>query len=102
MENQYLFNSEHRELKPWGKKSSSSKDDKKSPFAGFIVGCVLIAFALPMVWMNERKQVKIYKLIDNARTSAIPEAPATEPSDNDNFKLIHTSAHTSTDAPSED
>jgi len=55
-----------------------------------------------MVWMNERKQVKIYKLIEKARTSCIPEVPATEVSENDNFKLIHTSAHTATQSPSED
>jgi hypothetical protein len=83
-------------------RGSSSGKDKESPFGAFIIGCILIGFALPMVWMNERKQVKIYKLIEKARTSCIPEVPATEVSENDNFKLIHTSAHTATQSPSED
>ena len=85
-----------------GRGRSGSGKSEDSPFATFIVGCVLIGLALPMVWMNERKQVKIYKLIEKARKSCIPNAPATEVSENDNFKLVHTSAHTSTQKPTED
>ena len=55
-----------------------------------------------MVWMNERKQVKIYKLISRARDSAVPNAPTGEVISNDNFKLIHTSAATTTEEPVDD
>jgi len=40
-------------------KASKGKKSKKSVFGEFISGCVMICFAIPMVWMNERKQVKI-------------------------------------------
>ena len=65
----------------------------------FIVGLFLIGFALPMVWMNERKQVKIFKVIEKARKACIPNVPSKEVSQNDNFKLVHTSGHTSTHGP---
>jgi hypothetical protein len=55
-----------------------------------------------MVWMNERKQVKIFKLIARARKLAVPNAPSGEVISNDNFKLIHTSAETTTQKPIED
>ena len=77
---------------------SSDKNDDMS-FGMFILGCFLIGLALPMVWMNERKQVKIFKLIEKARKSAIPDAPSGEVSQNDNFKLVHTSATTTTQEP---
>jgi len=42
-----------------GKPSKGKKTKKGGPFGEFISGCVMICFAIPMVWMNERKQVKI-------------------------------------------
>ena len=57
----------------------------------------MIGLALPMVWMNERKQVKIYKLIERARELALANAPTGEVISEDNFKLIHTSATTTTE-----
>jgi len=59
----------------------------------------MIGFALPIVWMNERKQVKIYKLIDRARNDAISISSPKSVSDGDNFKLVHTSGDTSTQEP---
>ncbi len=40
-----------------GKRARFSRGGKKKggPFDEFLLGCFLIAFALPMVWMNERK-----------------------------------------------
>lgn len=95
----------HRELRPGSGssvRSSSSSGKKDSPFGGFILGCILIGLALPMVWMNERKQVKIYKLIEKARELAVANAPSGEVISNYNFKLIHTSATTTTEAPIDD
>jgi hypothetical protein len=30
---------------------------------GFFLGCIMIAIALPMVWMNERRSVKTFEVI---------------------------------------
>jgi hypothetical protein len=62
----------------------------------------MIGFALPMVWMNERKEVKIYKLIEKTRKDCIPDVPNGEVSSNDNLKLIHTTGKTTTDKPTQD
>jgi len=35
-------------------------------FGGFIAGVLMICIALPMVWMNERREVHQYKLIKAA------------------------------------
>lgn len=40
-------------------KGKKTKKGKGGPFGEFMSGCVMICFAIPMVWMNERKQVKI-------------------------------------------
>ena len=69
--------------------SSSGKKDKESPFASFALGVVLICFALPMVWMNERKDVKIYKVVGKAR-EAYKESDSESLMDNLNFELVHT------------
>ena len=52
--------------------------------------------------MNERKAVKIYKVIAKARELAIANAPSGEVISNYNFKLIHTSATTTTEQPVDD
>ena len=33
----------------------------------FVIGVIFICLAIPMVWFNERKQVKIYQLIMKAK-----------------------------------
>jgi len=43
-----------------GGSSSRSKDNEGGEF---FAGVILIVFALPMVWMNERKDVKYYEVI---------------------------------------
>ena len=48
-------------------KSATKKTKGGGIFGEFILGLILIGFALPMVWMNERKQVKIYKVLDKGR-----------------------------------
>ena len=47
--------------------NNPNKNEVTSPFGEFLLGCFLIGFALPMIWMNERKQVKIYKTIEQAK-----------------------------------
>jgi len=48
----------------------------------------MICFAYPMVWMNERKLVKIYRVIAAGRENC-QQANAEEPTDQNNFKLVH-------------
>ena len=48
-----------------------SKNGGDSPFGEFVLGVILICFALPLVWMNERKQVKIYQTIVRAEKAVI-------------------------------
>jgi hypothetical protein len=69
--------------------SNGQKDKDSSPIGKFITGVILICFALPIVWMNERKQVKIYKIIMKAR-EACKESTADSVMDNHNFELVHT------------
>ena len=59
------------------------------------IGVCLIFFALPMIWMNERKDVKMYKVITQGR-EAVVEADPNEPQEENMFKLIHVKGETST------
>ena len=49
----------------------SSKNGKGSVFGAFIVGVVLIIAAFPCIWMNERRAVHFYKLINEAEKVCI-------------------------------
>lgn len=58
-----------------------TKENKKKEGWGFEeagFGVVLIAFALPMIWMNERKDVKIYKVISRGKSEVV-EADCEDP-----------------------
>jgi hypothetical protein len=60
------------------KSSSSSKSSKKKEGWGFEeagVGVCLIFIALPMIWMNERKDVKMYKVITKGREAVVEADP---------------------------
>lgn len=51
--------------------SSSSKGGKgMGVWSQFLMGCVMITCAFPCIWMNERRQVRTYKLINAAQESA--------------------------------
>ena len=61
------------DLKAKYKPKSKSKGKKKkssSVFAEFFAGIIMISFALPMIWMNERKQVKMDKINGLGRAEA--------------------------------
>ena len=64
----------------------------------FIIGCIMIWIALPMVWMNERKQVKIDKLINNGR-EAVKSSQFDGVIEEHNFELVHTSGEVTTENP---
>lgn len=48
-----------------------SDGEDREFFSEFLLGVVLIALALPKVLMNERKQVKIFQLIEKARKAVV-------------------------------
>lgn len=54
-----------------------------------------------MVWMNERKLVKIYKVIAAGRENCV-EANAEAPDDANNFKLVHAKGMLSTEKTVDD
>ena len=58
--------------------SRSSSRGKDSGGGGFIVGIILIWIGIPLVWMNERRDAKTYKVIQKARR-AVRRADAQNP-----------------------
>lgn len=82
--------------KKYGKKTK--KDGGSSVFAEFFAGIIMIAFALPMIWMNERKQVKMDKINglgrEEARTINIDE-----PKEEELYALAHCSGVVTTSIP---
>jgi hypothetical protein len=59
-----------------------------SVIAGFIVGCILIGIAIPLVWMNERRDVHTYNVIQKARR-AVRKADCNMPDPYLNTALVH-------------
>ena len=85
----------HR-VKTYGKHGSKGGD---SVFGGFIAGVVLISFSLPIVWMNERKQVKIAQTIVKAKKCIKKDISIEDPNEENNFELVHAKGLVSTSAP---
>lgn len=103
-----LDHEDHSELKAKFHKSNtrivkrhgphgSKKDD--SVFGGFMAGVVLISFSLPIVWMNERKQVKIAQTIIKAKKCVKKDISVEDPNEENNFELVHARGLVSTSAP---
>lgn len=53
----------------------------------------MIVFSFPILWMNERKQVKIARLLYNARKQCV-SINYGKPSEVQNFKLVYASGET--------
>jgi hypothetical protein len=85
-----------RRVKTHGKHGSKGGD---SVFGGFIAGVVLISFSLPIVWMNERKQVKIAQTIVKAKKCIKKDISVEDPNEENNFELVHAKGLVSTSAP---
>ena len=69
---------------------SSKKNKESNPFVEFIFGLILICFALPMVWMNERRQVKFYSLIQKAGDNVVRNVDSAMVIEDNHFNLVHT------------
>jgi hypothetical protein len=54
------------------------------------MGLVMISFALPVIWMNERKQAKMYSLITKATKAVIRNCDSEDVMGGNNFELVHT------------
>ncbi len=55
----------------------------------------MIALALPMVWMNERKQVKMFKIVQQGRDN-VTEVQIDNVVDVNNYRLVHASGRCTT------
>lgn len=82
--------------KKYGKKEK--KSGGSSVFAEFFAGIVMIAFALPMIWMNERKQVKMDK-INGLGREEVRTISIDEPKEEELYKLAHCSGVVTTSIP---
>jgi hypothetical protein len=82
-------------------KTKKTKNGKGGTFGYWLSGVCMICFAYPMVWMNERKLVKIYKVIAAGRENCV-EANCEEPNEENNFKLVHAKGTTSTEKTLDD
>ena len=76
-------------------RTSTKGSGKSNPFMEFIAGCFMIGFALPMVWMNERRDVKTYKVIQAARDN-VREVEVDAPAEDNNFQLARASGRATT------
>lgn len=91
-----------------GRSSSSSRSSRsggsvttsrqKKEGGEFFVGLIFIWLALPMVWMNERKNVKIYQVIQAGQEAVIP-ADANKPEQDNKYALVHMQGRTITHEP---
>jgi cbb3-type cytochrome oxidase subunit 3 len=48
-------------------RSSYNTNSKGSAFGDFLFGIIFIAISFPVLWNNERKQVKIAALLDKGK-----------------------------------
>lgn len=71
-------------------------------FMGFIGGLFLIGFALPMVWMNERREVHQGKLIKAANDAVVPNVDTSKDLSETEWKLVHCNGDLTTEKPVED
>lgn len=76
--------------KPTGSRTKPTNTGKKdSWFAGFIAGLFCIAFAIPMVWMNERRQVKIYKTLTATQEVLVQNVDPFKPRTENDMEVVH-------------
>ena len=76
---------------------STTTKDKSSPFADFIFGIIFICCSFPVLWNNERKQVRIASLLSKARKECV-EVNCKSPEDANNYKLVYASGETTNES----
>lgn len=70
------------------KNAYSTADDI---FGGFIVGVIFIIIAFPIMWNNERKQVKVEALIKQGQKKCQNVQDQNNPEATQNFALVYAS-----------
>lgn len=85
----------------WSSFTTNKNGKENNPLAEFLFGIIFIIIAIPTIWMNERRQVKIGQVIDAAETSYI-RADSEKVSDDLDFELVHVTAKTTTEETLED
>ena len=76
---------------------SKSETTGGGAISSFLSGCILIPFALVLLWKNEKKLVTYAKLLAKAR-KVLKEADPKAPKDEDDYELVHlTGTSTTTD-----
>lgn len=72
------------------------KEKKGWGFSEALGGIILIWLAIPMVWMNERKDVKMYNVIVKGR-EAVVKIDCDAPEEGNEYALVHVQGETSTE-----
>ena len=83
-------------LRRGGSSSSGKSGGSGGKIGAFGAGILLIGLALPMVWFNEKNQVKIFALVKKGRQQAISDDNYEKELSSKNFKLVHASDLTHT------
>eukprot|EP00347_Sterkiella_histriomuscorum_P006683 403351833 len=73
-------------------------DDTENPFADFIIGIILICFSFPILWNNERKQVRIAALLIEGEKNVVDCQDYKQPETSQDMKLIYASGQTQSDS----
>ena len=79
-----------------GTRSTGSNSNDENPLFSFIFGVICICFAIPMIWFNERKLVRMYKLFDDAKKAVIKDIAINEVRGANDLRLIHANGKTKT------
>ena len=87
--------------------SMSSKIDQTSAFhpgnlSMLICGIIILCFAIPMIWLNERKLARIYYVLNRAKAEVVDKQDVNAPTWQNNFKLVHCTGKSKTEVPVRD
>ena len=67
-----------------------------------ICGVILALFVIPMTWLNERKNARIFYVLSRAMEEVIPFQNCNQIKWSSNFNLVHCIGRTNTDSPVND
>lgn len=71
-------------------------------FAMAACGVILLLFVIPMTWLNERNNARIYYVLTRAMEEVLPFQNCNQVKWQSNFKLVHCIGRTNTDKPVKD
>lgn len=62
----------------------------------FLIGFIIVGFAFPVLWFNERRQAKMWALFGKAQSIAVRNCSADKINTENEAKLVHVQGETST------